>query len=278
MADIAGLDLDGLKTVLGWAGDEGWNPGLDDAEAFLAADPQGFFGLSAQGRLAAAVSVVRHSETYAFLGLYICRPALRGQGHGLAVWTAAMAHAGDRTVGLAGVPAQQANYARSGFRMAGLIQRYTGALPPGAAGDLEPPGTGVPALVALQEGIMGSAAPAYLRAWFTDTATRQTRLVRRAGQIAGFGTIRECQRGFKIGPFAARDAETARTLLSGLAAVAGSGEAPVSVDVDPRAPALAELLRAAGLRPDFETGLMYRGTPPGGAPWPFTGSGTLELG
>ena len=32
-----------LKLALDWAAAEGWNPGLDDAHCFYAADPQGFF-------------------------------------------------------------------------------------------------------------------------------------------------------------------------------------------------------------------------------------------
>lgn len=31
-----------LEVALGWARDEGWNPGLDDVAPFLAADPSGF--------------------------------------------------------------------------------------------------------------------------------------------------------------------------------------------------------------------------------------------
>ena len=37
------MTLSDLNMVLDWAGEEGWNPGLEDAEAFLASDPDGFF-------------------------------------------------------------------------------------------------------------------------------------------------------------------------------------------------------------------------------------------
>ena len=41
---------DDLRTVLDWAAAEGWNPGHDDATAFHAADPEGFFVAEEDGR------------------------------------------------------------------------------------------------------------------------------------------------------------------------------------------------------------------------------------
>ena len=112
-----------LSRILDWAADEGWNPGIEDAEAFFAADPGGFFVADHDGTPVAAISVVNHSDSFAFLGLYICHPDWRGTGLGFALWTHAIAHAGGRTIGLDGVPAQQDNYARSGFELAGRTRR-----------------------------------------------------------------------------------------------------------------------------------------------------------
>lgn len=79
-----------------------------------------------EGEPAAVISVVRYGPAFAFLGLYICRPDLRGMGYGYRVWTARLAHAGQRTIGLDGVPDQQQNYARSGFVLAWNNARYEG--------------------------------------------------------------------------------------------------------------------------------------------------------
>jgi hypothetical protein len=38
------LDLKGVKTLVKWAEEEGWNPGPHDAEAYWATDPEGFYG------------------------------------------------------------------------------------------------------------------------------------------------------------------------------------------------------------------------------------------
>ena len=37
------MSLAELELIIGWAADEGWNPGLEDASAFYAVDPDGFF-------------------------------------------------------------------------------------------------------------------------------------------------------------------------------------------------------------------------------------------
>ena len=40
---IRNLTRSELDMAVQWAADEGWNPGLQDAGAFWAQDPQGFF-------------------------------------------------------------------------------------------------------------------------------------------------------------------------------------------------------------------------------------------
>ncbi|MEU1159130.1 GNAT family N-acetyltransferase, partial [Streptomyces sp. NPDC005918] len=126
---IARATPDDWRVVTGWAADEGWNPGLTDTPSFFAQDPDGFFLGRVDGEPVSAISVVNYGDAYAFLGCYLVRPDLRGRGHGLATWRAGLAHAGARTVGLDGVPAQQDNYRRSGFAWKHGTQRYIGTLP-----------------------------------------------------------------------------------------------------------------------------------------------------
>ena len=49
--DIGFLDMEGIRTAAEWARREGWNPGLKDAEAFAAQDPEGFLGLKVDGAI-----------------------------------------------------------------------------------------------------------------------------------------------------------------------------------------------------------------------------------
>ena len=65
---------DDVGTALRWAASEGWNPGLHDADTFLAADPYGFFVLKVDGQPAATVSAVRYGERF---GSSSCTSRLR---------------------------------------------------------------------------------------------------------------------------------------------------------------------------------------------------------
>src|SRR5687767_13477747 len=108
---IRPLTLPEVETLVDWAAGEGWNPGRNDAAAFHAADPDGFLGGFVGGEMVSGISAVAYGADFGFIGLYICRPDMRGKGYGRAVWDAGMARLEGRTVGLDGVPAQQANYA-----------------------------------------------------------------------------------------------------------------------------------------------------------------------
>src|SRR3954469_12874432 len=86
-----------------WAAQEGWNPGLHDAESFHAADSGGFRIGTLGGQPVASISVVKYGERFAFLGLYIVLPQFRGKGHGWRLWQDGMATLAGRQVGLDGV-------------------------------------------------------------------------------------------------------------------------------------------------------------------------------
>ncbi|MGV6848488.1 MAG: GNAT family N-acetyltransferase [Marinibacterium sp.] len=270
---IQGMNSADLDMVLDWAAQEGWNPGLDDAAAFLAADPGGFFLRLVDGEPAAAISVVNHGADVAFLGLYICRPEFRGRGLGLDLWTHALDHAGDRIVGLDGVPAQQGNYARSGFVATGQTVRFMGRVPPtdAAAGSAD-----IGKIMAADETAEGYARQGFARAWFADTPTRRTVHLKGCGATPAFATFRQCREGVKIGPFHAHDLAQARDLL-GLCPPEFA-RAPLYIDVPASGVGLVDLLTGLGFEPVFDTARMYRG----GAPSPrhprFYAGATLELG
>jgi GNAT superfamily N-acetyltransferase len=265
-----------LPIMLDWAAGEGWNPGIGDAKAFFAADPGGFFMAEVAGRPVASISVVNHSETFAFLGLYICRPGFRGQGIGFDLWNHALAHAGSRVVGLDGVAAQEANYAKSGFVRTGATVRFEGSLPPGTSDgiiDLRP--ADVPALLALDARANGISRPAFLTEWLSGTANRQTVAVSEGDRPTGFATIRACREGAKIGPIVAPDPETGWAL-----ARAAAKRLPAErtiVDVPSGNADFAEILKRHGFSETFATARMYRGSAPHAADC-LMAIATMELG
>jgi hypothetical protein len=275
--EVRQLTLSDLSTVLDWAAAEGWNPGLYDAEAFYGADPAGFLATFVNGELAAAISLVRFAESFAFLGLYICRPDLRGRGYGWQVWQAAMAQAGARTIGLDGVPAQQANYARSGFDLAWQNARHLGV-----GGGRVPTGLtdlgNVPFddLVRMDAEVNGVERLAFLRAWLAQPEGIGLVDINANGTIQGWGWMRRCRDGWKIGPLLAGQADSAARVLDGLLARV-PGE-PVALDLPLANEDAVALATARGMVPVFSTARMYRGTPPAVDLARLWGVASFELG
>ncbi|MFF5452206.1 GNAT family N-acetyltransferase [Streptomyces sp. NPDC012950] len=267
--------------VRSWAVEEGWNPGVSDVAAFFAQDPRGFFLGRIGGEPVSAVSVVGYDDAYAFLGFYLVRPELRGLGYGLATWRAALGHAGDRAVGLDGVPAQQDNYRRSGFTTAYRTARYVGEVP---APDAPPAGlvpagrVGPDALAAYDGACHHADRPRFLSAWLTTPGHRAlARVV--DGRLTGYGVVRPAQDEARIGPLFADGPADAAALLDGLAAEArGFGADRIAVDVPEVNPAAVRLALERGLEPTFETARMYTGPVRPVARERVFGVTTLELG
>ncbi|ALA20362.1 MULTISPECIES: GNAT family N-acetyltransferase [unclassified Chelatococcus] len=270
------LTLAEVETLVDWAAGEGWNPGLADAAAFHAADPDGFLGAFADGEMVAGISAVAYGETFGFIGLYICRPDRRGRGHGKAVWDAGMARLAGRTIGLDGVPAQQANYRSMGFVAAYRTIRYSGRFAPAdtPSGAVRPV---TPDLVEAVAAFDGAFFPAPRRAFLEQWLRPPHAALVAMGQdgLAGYGVARPCREGFKIGPLFARNGGTAGLLLSALAGVCGG---PIHIDVPETAGSFPAFLAAAGLSPGFETARMYRGAAPAVDLGGVFGITTLELG
>jgi GNAT superfamily N-acetyltransferase len=269
---------DEISIAVNWAAAEGWNPGLADDACFAAADPQGFLIGEFEGEAAATVSCVNYGASFAFLGFYIVREDLRGRGFGLRIWNAAIAHAGPRVIGLDGVVAQQPNYRKSGFGLAYANVRYGGTVAPPDApqGDVIAL-TEVPlAMVeAYDATVFPAARPAFLRAWIGSPG-HVGRALLRDGRLAGWGVIRPCRKGRKIGPLVADDRATAEVVLSALLAGAGGGE--IFLDVPSINRAAISLAQDLGLAPVFETARMYTGAIPPLRLERIFGVTTFELG
>jgi ribosomal protein S18 acetylase RimI-like enzyme len=249
-----------LELALDWAAAEGWNPGLHDPHCFYAADPDGFFLGEIDGVPVGSVSAVRYGRGFGFLGLYIVKPERRGQGFGLALWRTALNRLGDRVAGLDGVVAQQENYRKSGFTLAFRTIRQRGE-----GGGEAPAGlTGLSAVSADEVARYDASAfpaprEAFLKAWI-----RQPQAValgaKDGTRLKGYGVLRACREGFKIGPLFADDEPTAGRLLAAL--MAGAPGAPVFLDTPEANPAALALAARFRMTPVFETARMYRNGAP----------------
>jgi hypothetical protein len=275
-----------------WAAAEGWNPGLDDLDVFHATDPGGFLMGWKDGQPVSSISVVRYGPDFGFLGFYIVRPDLRGTGAGLATWNAGLEHLGRRTIGLDGVVAQQENYRRSGFEPAGRNVRFSGV--PGLvqgrgerAGIRDFAFSDGAALLEYDRDFFPAPRDTFTCRWTLSgaNATRRTKLCERDGRMTGYGVIRACRSGYKVGPLFADDSGTARDLFTALGgdlpgrdAVGGSAGGEVSLDVPETNKAAVALAGEFGLEPVFETARMYRGKMPALPMERTFGLASFELG
>ncbi|MER7314571.1 MULTISPECIES: GNAT family N-acetyltransferase [Streptomyces] len=278
--EITTASADDITMLGDWAHDEGWNPGLDDGHAFFGADPHGFLIGRLDGEPVTSVSVVRYGGSFGFLGFYLTRPSLRGRGYGLRTWQAGTARLAGRVVGLDGVPAQQDNYRRSGFRRAWGNARYEGVVPAGItppAGVTLTDARALPfvRLAAYDRRFFPEPRDSFLAPWIT--APRRTALAAlQDGEVAGFAVLRACREASRIGPVHADSPEVAATLVSALASK--TPDVPVAIDVPDVNPAAVRLAEQLGLTPSFDTARMYTGPVPEFDRAGVFGITSLELG
>ena len=263
---IREMRSDEIGLAIDWAAQEGWNPGLDDLASFAAADSQGFLIGLIDDKPAAVISAVRYGSGFAFVGCYIVAPQFRGRGYGWAIWQAAMHRLDGRNIGLDGVVAQQENYRRCGFRLAHRNIRFAGkagrvsATLPASVSIETIQSQALASIDRYDRDFFADDRSAFLRAWIAQPRAIG-QVVKQAGAIVGYGLLRPCRNGYKIGPLFADAPEFAEMLFARL------GEAvPVGSDVYLDVPATnreaVSLAERHGLTPVFETARMYtRGEP-----------------
>lgn len=259
---------------------EGWNPGLFDADCFHAADPNGFLVARCDGQAVGCIAAVSYAGRFGFIGLYIVAKPWRGHGIGRRLWDAGMARLAGQVVGLDGVPAQQAFYRRSGFELAWQNMRFAGtARHTEGAEALQIVPIGVAdfgALCAVDRLVFPAPREAFLRCWIAMPDSAALAWVE-GGRIAGWGLVRRCRVGHKIGPLVAEDPAIASALYVALCNRVPAGDA-VFLDVPLPNTAAQALARAQSLQGVFSTARMYAGTAPTFEFGHLYGVTTFELG
>mmetsp|Transcript_11611 Transcript_11611/g.13660 ORF Transcript_11611/g.13660 Transcript_11611/m.13660 type:complete len:290 (-) Transcript_11611:112-981(-) len=268
MADLKGEAMSEYKVrlmtredfdlAIHWAAEEGWNPGLADAGTYFETDPEGYWCGVLNGEMVASISAVKYGVDFGFVGFYIVKSGFRGKGYGLELWNRAMESLAGRNVGLDGVVEQQDNYKKSGFQLAYNNIRYEGVT--NGESNLR---EGIVAIAEDQlEVILSYDKPffpgerqSFLRKWLKQDGS--TALASwRDGDLLGYGVIRPCRNGYKIGPLFADTAEIAESLLLGLQSSVRSGE-PFYLDFPEGNEAALVLVMKYKMRKVFDTARMY---------------------
>jgi hypothetical protein len=246
------------KIAAGWAADEGWNPGLHDARIFYATDPSGFFVGLLDDVPVACISAVAYNNAFGFVGFYIVKAGFRNEGYSIRLCHSALKYLGDRNIGIDGVVEQQQRYKKLGYlkqynniRHEGKSRR-TDLHFPEIAGISEIPFN---ALLDYDTALFPVSRPGFLTQWINQPGSSAFAALQ-DGDITGYGVIRRCRTGYKIGPLFADSKVVAKKLIITLQNSVPPGEL-FYLDIPDVNQGAMELTGEFQMRRVFETARMY---------------------
>jgi RimJ/RimL family protein N-acetyltransferase len=274
---IRQMTKDDVELAIDWAAREGWNPGFNDAVCFFNTDPQGFFIGELKGEPVGCISAVSYGDSFGFIGFYIIKKELRGKWYGVELGKRAMNYLGTRNIGIDGVVKKIKNYEKFGFTLAHRNVRYEGR---GGGSD----STGIVELAALpfetivsyDAGIFPAQRATFLEQWIIQPDGISLGFLK-GSELKGYGVIRPCRTGFKIGPLFADSLDIAERVFNGLTEKVPAQE-PVFLDVPAINPSALALAQHHGMIPVFETGRMYNKETPAVPMEKVFGITSFELG
>ncbi len=268
-----------LDFAIELAAAEGWNPGMFDADCFYAADPNGFFIGLLNDEPVGCVSAVSYGDDFGFLGFYIVRPEFRGKGYGYELWKAAINYLDGVNIGLDGVIEQQENYKKSGFKLTYKNIRYK------KIGNCKRPLTHnlvdiskIPfrMLRSYDNNFFPSDRTTFLQCWITQPQSISIGYIKNE-ELLGYGVMRLCRVGYKIGPLFADTAEIADEIFQSLVSNIGK-EDPVFLDLPEVNKDAIALAKKYNMNEVFETARMYTKEEPNFPLQKMFGVTTFELG
>lgn len=265
-----------VELALELAATEGWNPGIHDAEIFYKQDPDGFFVAELNGEAAGTVSAVRYGSDFGFIGLFIVKPEYRTLRIGRELGLKALEFMGDRNVGLDGVVERIEEYEQAGFKFAHKNIRYSSVIRGSASKNILP-ATKVPFedIARFDRKCFPAHREIFLNDWIKMPDAHSVASVHK-NELKGFGTIRKCLEGYKVGPLFANNIEVAEEILLGLAKYAG--KEPLYLDIPDTNSDANELVKKYQMKKIFETARMYNRKDPEIDTTKIFGITTFELG
>lgn len=285
--EIRNMTPSEVAELVGWAADEGWNPGLHDADIFWATDPEAFIAADLDGEMIGGGAIVSYNGEFGFMGLFIVRPEYRGRGFGNALWHIRRQRLLDRlqpeaSIGMDGVFAMQSYYAKGGFVFSHRNLRFRTEITEhpatSAAADkhIVPLAT-VPftQLLEYDRTCFPAMRPNFLKEWISQTDALALGYVRE-GELCGYGVVRRCGEGCKVGPLFANDSSVAEVLYAHLAEFAVGG--PLFLDAPENNAAAMALVAEHQMVEVFGCARMYLGDFPELAHERIFGVTTFELG
>lgn len=263
---IRAMSRSEFDILVGWAAYEGWNPGLYDANIFWHTDPDGFIAAEINGELIGGGSIVSYQGNFGFMGFFIIKPAYRGHGLGRKLWFARRRQLESRLsasacISMDGVFDMQTFYSKGGFKFSHREIRFQGT---GSASPLPhsvTPLSQIPfeSVVHYDSAHFPTQRAAFLKEWITQPESLALGIME-GDHLAGYGVIRRCQNGFKIGPLFADNIEFATDLFNALSSHAD--REAFFIDVPEINDSAMQLVKSRGLKEVFGCARMYFGNKP----------------
>lgn len=250
-----------LDVAISWAASEGWNPGLHDRDTFFNTDPRGFFMGFLNGKPISCISAVSYGKDFGFIGFYIVHSKHRSKGYGIQIWSTAINYLKTQNIGLDGVVVQQKNYKKSGFKLAHRNIRYQGIGNKYQVGDnniIKASLIPFSDLIKYDSQCFPVSRPQFLQNWIAEPESLALAYFKN-NKLMGYGMIRKCVLGYKIGPLFADNKLIAEKLFEKLNNFAAGSE--IFLDIPEVNKNALELVNKYKMKPMFETARMYTGKP-----------------
>ncbi|WP_339743352.1 GNAT family N-acetyltransferase [uncultured Rubinisphaera sp.] len=268
MAEIRALKFEELQLLVDWAGKEGWNPGLNDVDSFWNLDPEGFLALCENDKFIGGGAIIRHSDDYGFMGLFIVDEPFRGRKLGTKLWLARRDQLLSRlkpggTIGLDGVDAMVKFYEKGGFQQYTRHRRFQLNEPSPECKrsetvcDLKT--VNFETVLEFDRRCFPASRPQPLSNWIHQPGAISLAVVENE-TLKGFGVMRPCRVGWKIGPLFADSLHTADQLFQAFQLQQAGQQ--IFLDIPDNNPQAIELCRKYQMEEVFGCERMYLGSPP----------------
>jgi GNAT superfamily N-acetyltransferase len=247
--EIRPMSRDELDVVLDWADQEGWNPGLSDADVFWRIDRSGLWAIDVDGILVGSGATIAHGSTHVVIGLVHVRPEHRRQGIATRTFPwlvdGALSRMPPGTTVSLDVPDHLHDLAeRFGFhpvrRIARMVGRAIETRRGAHSGELRAlASVPVDAVVDYDAAHVGALRRDLLETWIHPVGGFSLG-VYEGQRLRGMAVMRPARRGYRIGPLFADDPDIAEELMGALSRMVLGHTISMDVPTDnPQALALA---------------------------------------
>jgi GNAT superfamily N-acetyltransferase len=248
-----------------WAAAEGWNPGLNDIAVAWSVDRPAFIAQRLEDEFIGGGCTISYRGTAGFMGLFIVQRKYRRQGLGALLWHERLKRLRarlrpDAPIGMDGVFEMVPFYERGGFTLMHRDLRYEGV----AVGERDPGAASLETIEFLNIDSydrMHVEAPRteFLQAWLAQPGGQGLGLVDNR-QLTGYGFIRPCRLGYKVGPAFADNAICGKRLIRSLLSLV-AGE-KVQIDIPEPNEAALRIVENLGWKRSFGCARMVNGPKP----------------